>query len=553
MCSTLFSQKISNHFGKSDGDFRAATHILEHGALRAAIAQRDAAGTMKHHCVLLCKYGPDRRLEDLSTWSCNCSLQCNVLVMFKGRGEEEAGKESWRLAHLPDQSQLHPTGRDLHRSPSPSHSSEDAEGPGTSRSRSWHRPVPPAPRSGSWRAACCADGLAVARVQLCWSDTQGLHSRRTRLADSLGRAGVKDTHSCCPRVRLYPPALIPTVIPLHNRHSVGDRVAPCLPGWPRGSDPCQRSLPCSKTGCCPWGGDDGRWGLQAQVAGPAAGFRFPIDSGMAPGYVRKAGKAEQALARTEVVVSSADVEPMGYPICHGECPLCLSLQTLSEILSAFKNIGYRKTMVFLFHFSSRISSCSKLSSRNQPVAAHHLAAEVASPEVLLMSLLTDTAIPIFIFMDLCKECSSNLCPTFSVKVIPDCPTTSVPRAEPTGIYHMIHSSPEICDSHLWKPSRNIILNPVSILAEEAGTGPASKSVQKQNPAFQCPPSSCCSAEPRSSKADGEWENCQFWPLKHLKRIWFAEAETSWKMWILSEVCTSQGHLILLIRRRSWCH
>lgn len=67
MCSTLFSQKISNHFGKSDGDFRAATHILEHGALRAAIAQRDAARTMKHHCVLLCKYGPDRRLEDLST------------------------------------------------------------------------------------------------------------------------------------------------------------------------------------------------------------------------------------------------------------------------------------------------------------------------------------------------------------------------------------------------------------------------------------------------------------------------------------------------------
>lgn len=105
-------------------------------------------------------------------------------------------------------------------------------------------------------------------------------------------------------------------------------------------------------------------------------------------------------------------------------------------------------MVFLFHFSSRISSCSKLSSRNQPVAAYHLAAEGASPEVLLMSLLTDTAIPIFIFMELCKECSSNLCPTFLVKVIPDCPTTSVPRAEPTGIYHMIHSSPEICDSHL---------------------------------------------------------------------------------------------------------
>lgn len=60
--------------------------------------------------------------------------------------------------------------------------------------------------------------------------TQGLHSRRAGLADSLGRAGGKDTHSCCPSARLSPPALIPAVIPLHNRRSVGGRVAPCLPG-----------------------------------------------------------------------------------------------------------------------------------------------------------------------------------------------------------------------------------------------------------------------------------------------------------------------------------
>lgn len=50
------------------------------------------------------------------------------------------------------------------------------------------------------------------------------------------------------------------------------------------------------------------------MAQPAAGFRFPIDSVTALGYVRKAGKAEQALARTEEVVSSDDVQPMGYTV-----------------------------------------------------------------------------------------------------------------------------------------------------------------------------------------------------------------------------------------------
>lgn len=154
------------------------------------------------------------------------------------------------------------------------------------------------------------------------------------------------------------------------------------------------------------------------MAGPAAGFRFPIDSVMAPGYVRKAGKAEQALARTEEVVSSADVEPMGYPICRGERPRCLCLQTLFEILSACKNIRCRKTMLFPFRFSSRISSCSKLSSRHQPVAAHHLAAKGASPEVLPMSLLTDTAIPIFIFMDLFQGVQQQSLPNFLTKSHP---------------------------------------------------------------------------------------------------------------------------------------
>lgn len=52
------------------------------------------------------------------------------------------------------------------------------------------------------------------------------------------------------------------------------------------------------------------------------GFRFPIDSGTVLGYVRKAGKAEQAPTRTEEVVSSADAEPMIYL-----CLWCLPLQT----------------------------------------------------------------------------------------------------------------------------------------------------------------------------------------------------------------------------------
>ena len=114
------------------------------------------------------------------------------------------------------------------------------------------------------------------------------------------------------------------------------------------------------------------------------------------------------------------------PVCRGECLWCLFLQILFEILLACKNTRCRKTAVFLFHFSPRISSCSKLGSRSQPVSAHHLAAKGESPGVLLMSLLTDTAIPIFIFKYLCKEHSSNLCPTFLLKVVLDWPTPSVP-------------------------------------------------------------------------------------------------------------------------------
>lgn len=53
------------------------------------------------------------------------------------------------------------------------------------------------------------------------------------------------------------------------------------------------------------------------MARPAAGFRFPIDSVTALGDGRKGGKAERAVARTEEVVSSADVEPVGYPRLSG--------------------------------------------------------------------------------------------------------------------------------------------------------------------------------------------------------------------------------------------
>lgn len=83
-------------------------------------------------------------------------------------------------------------------------------------------------------------------------------------------------------------------------------------------------------------------------------------------------------------------------------------------------------MVLLFHFSLGIASCSKLCSSSQPVSAHHPAAKGASPEVWLMSPLTDTAIPIFIFQYLCKEQSSNLCPTFLLKVVLDQPTPPCP-------------------------------------------------------------------------------------------------------------------------------
>lgn len=128
-----------------------------------------------------------------------------------------------------------------------------------------------------------------------------------------------------------------------------------------------------------------------QVARPAVGFQFPIDSRTGLGYVMKAGKAEQAPTMTEEVVSSAGAEPMVYL-----CLWCLPLQT-----PLYQPAKMQK-VVFLFHFSPRISSCSKPGSRSQLESAPHLAAEGASPGVLLTSLLTDTAIPIFIFKYFCK-------------------------------------------------------------------------------------------------------------------------------------------------------
>jgi len=69
--SCFFSQKISKHFGKSDGDFSTDTYVPEPRVVHAAVARRDAARLTarmtKHHCFMLCKHGPDGRVEDLST------------------------------------------------------------------------------------------------------------------------------------------------------------------------------------------------------------------------------------------------------------------------------------------------------------------------------------------------------------------------------------------------------------------------------------------------------------------------------------------------------
>lgn len=203
---------------------------------------------------------------------------------------------------------------------------------------------------------------------------------------------------------------------------------PASPADPPARTRASARCPAPQLDAVPGEGATGNGGLQAQVARPAVGFQFPIDLVTALGCVRKAGEAEQALARTEGQRRWVP-QPMSSlwvtPVCCGECLWCLVLQSLFEILLACKNTGCRKTLVFLFHSSLRISPCSKLGSRTQPVSAHHLAAKGASPEVLLMSCLTDAAIRIFIFRYLCKEHSSNFCSTLLLKVVLDQPIPSV--------------------------------------------------------------------------------------------------------------------------------
>lgn len=80
------------------------------------------------------------------------------------------------------------------------------------------------------------------------------------------------------------------------------------------------------------------------------------------------------------------------------------------------------------------------------MSARHLAAKGASPEVLLMSLLTDTTIPIFIFRYLCKVHSSNPCLTSLLKVVLDWPTPSVPPY--SAHTYLSHHCPEMGGSHL---------------------------------------------------------------------------------------------------------
>jgi len=229
--------------------------------------------------------------------------------MSKGRGEEDAeqGELEACTPPGPDPGCIARVGtRNHHRWPSPSRRSEDAGG-SLAPSR------PPGPSAGQ-----------LARGVLCRRISSGAHTaaliRHTGAAFETGRAGR------------FPgkgwgkghPQLLPESSSLSTGTNSGSNPPPqqaqCWgPGGPLPPrltpplGPVPALLPCSTTGCGPRGGDDGPWGLQAQVARPAVGFRFPIDSVTALSYVRKAGKAEQALARTEDVVSSADVEPMGYP------------------------------------------------------------------------------------------------------------------------------------------------------------------------------------------------------------------------------------------------
>lgn len=105
ICLALFAQKISKHFGKSGGDFSTGTYVLEPEATRAAADRRDAARLTarmtKHRYLLLCKHGPGRRVEDLSTSDRNRSVRPNVPGMSKGRREEEEAEQGDLEARTP--------------------------------------------------------------------------------------------------------------------------------------------------------------------------------------------------------------------------------------------------------------------------------------------------------------------------------------------------------------------------------------------------------------------------------------------------------------------
>lgn len=128
-------------------------------------------------------------------------MQHNVPGMSKGRGEEgRLSKESWRLPHLLDQS------RAARRGWGPEASIDGPVRPAGQRMRGdpWRALAPsrpPGPSAGQLaHGVLCRRISSGAHTAALIRHTQGLHSRRAGLADSLGRAGGKDTHSCCPRV-----------------------------------------------------------------------------------------------------------------------------------------------------------------------------------------------------------------------------------------------------------------------------------------------------------------------------------------------------------------